>query len=242
MATSGESVELRVVRHGLLMPVRMRAELMQQLRSLLTDGALKPGDRLPNERQLSEESGLSRTTIRGVLAELEREGWLSRHVGRGTYVADGNGPAATISSDPVTPGELMEFRATIEPSMIDLIVINATDTQLREIVEIAQRGAGVTTWQQAEAADRLFHEKLYLATANRVFQNLGRTVSTIRGNGPWTKLKENGFSTQRWSIYQQEHEAIAQALLQRDARLARDILGDHLRGVRQTAKSMMGDL
>ena len=226
---------------GLLGPVRARSELMRQLKGLLADGALGSGDRLPNERQMSKACGLSRSTVRGVLSDLEKEGLLSRHVGRGTYVTDGL-PASAGSSGAVTPGELMEFRATVEPTMVDLIVINATDAQLREIVEIARRGAAVAVWQDAEAADRLFHEKLYAATANSAFQQLGRLIASIRGDGAWMKLKEKSFSPHKWAVYQAEHAEIAAALAQRDAQIARERLRDHLIGVRQSAKSTLGDL
>lgn len=226
---------------GLLGPVRARSELMGQLRGLLADGVLGSGDRLPNERQISEVCGLSRSTIRGVLSDLEREGLLSRHVGRGTYVTDGF-PLPNGASSPVTPGELLEFRATVEPTMVELIVINATDAQLKEIVEIVRRGAGVAVWQDAEAADRLFHEKLYAATANSAFQQLGKLIASIRGEGAWLKLKEKSFSPRKWAIYQAEHDAIAAALAQRDAQTARERLRDHLIGVRQSAKSALGDL
>ncbi len=226
---------------GLLGPVRARSELMSQLRGLLANGALGSGDRLPNERQISEVSGLSRSTIRGVLSDLEKEGLLSRHVGRGTYVTDGL-PILNGDRSPVTPGELMEFRATVEPTTVDLIVINATDAQLKEIVDIVRRGAGVKVWQDAEAADRLFHEKLYVATANSAFQRMGKLISSIRGEGAWMKLKEKTFSPHKWAIYQAEHEAIAAALAQRDAQTARERLRDHLIGVRQSAKSALGDL
>lgn len=224
-----------------LAPARERSELMRQLRGLLANGALGSGDRLPNERQIAEACGLSRATTRGVLSELEREGILSRHVGRGTYVSDGL-PSVNGSAAHATPGELMEFRATVEPTIVDLIVINATEPQLREIDEIARRGAKVVSWRDAEAADRLFHEKLYAATANSAFQRLGRMIGSIRAESAWMKLKEKSFMPEKWAVYQAEHERIADALHQRDAQLARERLRDHLVGVRKSAKSALGDL
>jgi DNA-binding FadR family transcriptional regulator len=217
---------------GLLGPARERSELMRQLRGLLADGALGSGDRLPNERQIAEACGLSRATTRGVLSELEKEGLLSRHVGRGTYVSDGL-PSRNGIPVHVTPGELMEFRATVEPTIVDLIVIND---------EIARRGAGVRSWRDAEAADRLFHETLYAATASSAFGQLGRMIASIRAEGAWMKLKEKSFTPEKWAVYQAEHERIADALHQRDAQLARERLRDHLVGVRKSAKSALGDL
>lgn len=230
---------------ALLVAVHSRGDLMRHLQALLADGALRTGDRLPNERQISAASGLSRSTVRAVLADLERQGRVSRHVGRGTYVTNDRPVAAertSMADEPVSPGELMEFRATLEPALVDLIVVNATDSQLRELGEIAGRGRVVDGWEAAEAADRAFHHHLYQATSNRMLQQVGRSIVAIRAEPGWTKLKQRGFSLQKWAVYQQEHEDIAEALGHRDAELARVRLKDHLLGVRSSAKSLLGDL
>jgi len=111
---------------------RTRADLLRLFRVALTDGTLRAGDRLPNERQIANASGLSRSTVREVLRDLDREGRLSRHVGRGTFVAD-TGMMGANRSDmldiPLSPGELMEFRSVVEPTLVNLVVLNASEAQ-----------------------------------------------------------------------------------------------------------------
>ncbi|WP_342642350.1 FadR/GntR family transcriptional regulator [Rhodoligotrophos ferricapiens] len=229
---------------SLFTPALTRTDLLTQLRALLRQGRLRPGDRLPNERQIAEASGLSRSTVREVLGELEREGILSRHIGRGTYITQKASlrPPETGEDEPLSPGELMEFRALVEPSLVELIVLNATDKQLVHLVDCAAEGRNVTKWQEAEEADRRFHACLYELTNNRLFLQVGQRVVTMRGQSAWTKLKERSYSPERWSVYQQEHERIAQALSHRDAGAGRDLLRDHLLGVRNRARSAIGDL
>lgn len=220
---------------------RTRADLLRQFRVALTDGTLRAGDRLPNERQIANASGLSRSTVREVLRDLDREGHLSRHVGRGTFVAD-TGMMGSNRSDmldiPLSPGELMEFRSVVEPTLVNLVVLNASEAQLSRLVEIVEGSRNVTDPQAAEAADRAFHECLFAATGNRLFIDLGRRISSIRAERAWMKLKEKSFTVEKWAVYWNEHRSISMALNDRDADLARTLLKSHLTGVKSAATLM----
>lgn len=210
-----------------------REELLQQWHRAIADGNLFPGSRLPNERRISELSGLSRSTVRSFLAELEHGGRIRRHVGRGTYVAE---PTASVKSDgkPIalwTPAELLEFRLATEPALVDLIVLKATDEQLQMLSLLAESGREVRQWEDAERLDRAFHEAIFDATGNRVFEEIGQRLSEARDSRTWQRLKEGSFSLEDWTVYQKEHEAIARALFNRNADNAKNALKRHLGGV-----------
>lgn len=215
-----------------------RTDLLRLMKSALTDGVLRAGHRLPNERQIAIVSGLSRSTVREVLRDLDREGRLARHVGKGTFVVDTammpSEPSASRDA-PLSPGELMEFRAAVEPSLAPLIVVNASEEQLARLGDIVAGSRDAATPQDAEAADRAFHECLYTATCNRFFIDLGQRVSLVRTEKAWTKLKQKSFTPEKWAIYWGEHRQIAIALHDRDADLARALLSTHLTGVRRAA-------
>jgi len=226
---------------GFLNPAQTRADLLKQFRIALTDGTLRAGDRLPNERQIANVSGLSRSTVREVLRDLDREGRVSRHVGRGTFVADlemaGAGRSSTLDI-PLSPGELMEFRSVVEPALVNLVVLNASETQLSRLVEIVEGSRNAADPLAAEAADRAFHECLFAATGNRFFMDLGRRISSVRAERAWMKLKEKSFTTEKWANYWSEHRSISIALNDRDADLARSLLKSHLSGVKHAATLM----
>jgi GntR family transcriptional regulator len=78
-------------------PVPLYYQLKQLLAERITEGEWLPGDMLPTEEQLQEQYGLSRTTVRQALKELEIEGLISRYRGRGTFVAR---PKISHSPDP----------------------------------------------------------------------------------------------------------------------------------------------
>ncbi len=217
-----------------------RAELLRRLRTALTDGTLRPGDRLPNERHIASASGLSRSTVREVLRDLNRDGHLSRYVGRGTFVSHGNAAIGTsetpdIHTLPLSPRELMEFRATVEPGLANLVVLNATEMQLARLVDIVEHSRDAGRPEEAELADRLFHECLFVATGNRFFGDLGRRISAVRAETAWMKLKGNTFTLQKWRVYWTEHRSISSALNDRDAERAAALLRTHLTGVRDAA-------
>ena len=78
-----------------------------RLRSYIADGGYTPGVRLPPERHLTDEFGMTRSTLRKALAALEREGVIWRHVGKGTFVAD--------RSPQVPGGALVELGRQLTP-------------------------------------------------------------------------------------------------------------------------------
>lgn len=222
-----------------------RDDLLMQCRRALKDGSLSVGQRMPNERQIAELSGLSRSTVRAALDALEREGLIVRHVGRGTYVAETVRQVVETGGDAeimTTPAELMEFRLIVEPSLVELIVLTATDAQLESLSDVARRGREVRQWQQAEEADRAFHQALFEATGNRIFSGLGQRVSRMRDSRSWMRLKEGSFSLEKWTVYHQEHEVIVAALIDRNAENARNALRRHLGGVRANAQMATADL
>src|SRR5229473_2763040 len=79
--------------------VPLYIQLRDQLRALVNTGDLRPGDRIPASRELAVQLGVHRTTVANAYAELESEGLISGHVGRGTFIR-GNGDARKISAVP----------------------------------------------------------------------------------------------------------------------------------------------
>lgn len=224
-------------------PAHSRDDLLAQLRQAILNGALRPGARLPNERLVAERSGLSRSTVRVVFGLLEQEGQIVRHVGRGTYVRDGVPPVPPPSGEFLpTPAELMEFRLTCEPPLVELVVLKSTDAQLEQLSSIAEAGRRVASWRDAEDADRGFHEAIFALTGNKLYIELGQRLSAARDSRGWLRLKEGSFSLEKWAVYQQEHEAIVAALQARHADAAKQALRRHLGGVRANAQMVAWEI
>src|SRR6266446_3313321 len=96
-----------------MIPVHLQSEshvplyiqLRDQLRALVNTGDLRPGDRIPASRELALQLGVHRTTVANAYAELESEGLIQGHVGRGTFIqGNGNGLKITPPAPPVLNG------------------------------------------------------------------------------------------------------------------------------------------
>src|SRR3989442_15577810 len=85
--------------------IPLYVQLRDQLRALVHAGDLRPGDRIPASRELAIQLGVHRTTVANAYAELESEGLIEGHVGRGTFIrANGNGLKITPPAPPVLHG------------------------------------------------------------------------------------------------------------------------------------------
>jgi DNA-binding transcriptional MocR family regulator len=79
--------------------VPLYIQVRDQIRALVHSGELRAGDRIPASRELASQLGVHRTTVANAYAELEAEGLIHGHVGRGTFILK-NGPAASITPPP----------------------------------------------------------------------------------------------------------------------------------------------
>ncbi len=201
------------------------------------DGTLAPGARLPTERELAHRFTVPRNAVRKTLAQLEAEGAITRHVGRGTFLAAAPGLAAggfpTDSVAHTSPAELMEARLRIEPALAELIVTNATAADFERMEACLDKAERAATLDEFELWDAALHQALATATHNRFVIRVLDMVTAIRQQSEWGKLKDRIVTPERRIKYQQEHRDIVRALKDRDAERARDSMLGHLRHARR---------
>ena len=203
----------------------------QEIRAFLLEavaqGAVGPGGKLPTERELATRFALPRNTVRKTLAQLEAEGAITRHVGRGTFLADTGGFPAD-SNTHTSPAELMEARMRLEPAMAELIVINATPADFERMETCLDRAERGATLDDFEVWDAALHQALAAATHNRFVTRVFDMATAVRHQTEWGKLKDRVVTPERRLKYQQEHRTIVAALKARDAELARAAILAHL--------------
>jgi len=146
-----------------------------QLRQLIVDGSLKAGDRLPSERDLGDQFGVSRTVIREAVRYLVAQGLIETNVGRGYRVGDFSATpvhesmALYLRGRPLGYDQIHEVRATIEVAVAGFAAQRATPEDI-EAME-----AACTAMQDAEdddaasVADLLFHNIVVRAVNNELF-------------------------------------------------------------------------
>jgi DNA-binding FadR family transcriptional regulator len=213
-----------------------KADSTQDIRAFLLEvvaqGAVGPGGKLPTERELAARFALPRNTVRKTLAQLEAEGAITRHVGRGTFLADTGGfPADSITH--TSPAELMEARLRLEPAMAELIVISATPADFERMETCLDRAERGATLDDFEVWDAALHQAMAAATHNRFMIRVFDMATAVRHQTEWGKLKDRVVTPERRLHYQTEHRAIVNALKARDADRARAAILAHLQHARR---------
>lgn len=213
--------------------------LAAYLHDEIASGRMRDGVKLPAERQLSEQFGASRGAVRRVLQDLKDRGLITQTVGSGTFVLPGAAnalPAPEIVIDEISetqtsPAELMEARLLIEPLMPKLIARNATSSDFARMMECIERSEAAQTVEEFEHWDGELHRTFALATHNSFFLKVLELTNRVREQGEWGRLKRHSLTPERRKEYEAQHRAIVEALRDRDAEQAGQVLTGHLRQI-----------
>lgn len=211
---------------------RLYQQVADQIRALIASNAITPGTRLPPERDLAQQLGVSRPSLREALIALEIDGSVEIRMGSGVYVcppAERPAPTTTAALGE-SPSELMQARAVIEGSAVVLACARVTadglarlrDTLARMRVEMEQGGHPVEQ-------DKQFHLTLAALSGNSVLVRLVGELFDERHSPISSQLRERFDSTQTWQAALDEHEAILQALEAADPLAAQTAMRQHLK-------------
>lgn len=215
-----------------------RANLLDQLHS----GQWQAGERLPTERAFGEQYQISRSTVRKVLADMKAQGLIAQTVGSGTYVTDtalGAGPHkspkshATDGAWSTSPAELMQARMALEPSIMEMVIGNATADDFAQMDNCCTRAEAAASAEEFEVWDGMFHEIIARAAHNNFVARLFKLMNQARADGEWGMLKKRSLTPERRLAYQAEHRALFHAIKARDPVLAKALATEHLVHVRR---------
>jgi DNA-binding FadR family transcriptional regulator len=206
----------------------LKEDLLENLRN----ARWHPGEKLPTERQMSESYAVGRSTVRRALAQLKELGLIEQTVGSGTYVAADMLEKLPQAEEGVSPAELMEARLIFEPGLMDLVVRNGTTGDFSELEVCCRSAEAAVTLEQFEYWDGAFHQKIADATHNNFVISVFKLMLRVRERSEWGLLKKKSMTSQRRAAYQHEHRALLDALRERDAGTARNLIVTHLLNVR----------
>lgn len=154
-------------------------KIIAQIKDLITSGQLKPGDKLPSERKLSERLGIGRTNVREAIRKLEFYGILKTMPQSGTIVA-GMGIGAleglisnVLKIEDADFASLVETRVVLETTAARLAAERRSDEDIENIRQaLAAYESKIEAEQQAIEEDLLFHLKIAEASKNAVLKSL----------------------------------------------------------------------
>lgn len=211
-------------------PQRLYRQISDQLRKLIVDGEFPVGSRLPSERDLAVQLGVSRPSLREALIALEVEGFIEVHMGSGIYVCAPAPREGQIDlSSEEGPLELIRAREMIEGEVAYEAAKHGTDTQINAIDEafqlmIQHTDAGINPLQ----ADRLFHIRIAEATGNSVLVGLVTQLFDARLGPLFKRLHSHFDSKIVWYEAVEEHARVMKALHARDPEQARAAMRRHM--------------
>ncbi|MFT6105002.1 MAG: DNA-binding FadR family transcriptional regulator [Paracoccaceae bacterium] len=213
-----------------------------QLRAFLAQSHFRPNDRLPAERLLCEELGVTRAELRKAFAVLEAEGVIWRHVGRGTFMGSGTtGPNMQSIADlarHIPPFEMMRARRLMEPTLAAEAAMHSSSEQMEQLTRICNGARAAKTWREYETLDNQFHRMIAEATQNRPLLAIFDHLNALRRTVAWGRLRQDDALPPRDHHSFAEHERILVAISERNSPAARDAMQQHLHSV---SKGMFGD-
>ncbi|MGE5094053.1 MAG: FadR/GntR family transcriptional regulator [Betaproteobacteria bacterium] len=208
---------------------RLYRQIADQIAALIEKGEYGAGERLPPERDLAKQLGVSRPSVREALIALEVEGYVEVRVGSGVYVAGARpGRALPLPADS-GPFELIRARWIIESECAALAAKHATRPQMKAIEEAldemeAQRDRGLMPL----ASDRQFHLRVAEASGNSALALVVKTLWDQRTGPLFLRLEHHFDTPSLWSFAIREHREIAEAIARRDAAAARAAMRRHM--------------
>jgi GntR family transcriptional regulator, transcriptional repressor for pyruvate dehydrogenase complex len=222
--------------------------IVTYIQRMIEAGQLRAGDRLPAERELAAQLGVSRTVLREALHTLAAYGLVELQHGRGVFVAAGSGQAAmqrlalAMTSDEAAPllHDLFEIRRMLDGAAAEWAAERATPEQIASLRANLHEGLALHREQRVDAAmagalDARFHAELAAATNNRVLMSLMAALVDELAIARERSLTIPGRALR--SLHQ--HEAVVMAIEERDAPAARRAMLEHLNDVEE---SILGTL
>lgn len=222
---------------------RMSEAIVEQIRGLIRSEQLRPGDRLPSERDLGERMGVSRVTIREAMRVLEAGGLIEIKVGAkgGAVVTSpsstklGTGLADLISLSPLTAGEVTEARQVVEVGIIPLVIERATDEDIAELrAMVAEHQTALKNGEYGMPMSAAFHVRVAACTHNAAIEML---VHSFHGPLLMSLREAQVAAPLMGHRGTNEHRDFVEAVANRDVDRATEIMRAHLnRTARRVAR------
>ena len=226
---------------------RMSGAIVDQVRDLIHKGQLRPGQRLPSERELAERFAVSRVTVRDALRSLETMGLVEIRVGAagGAFLTApsaqivGEGLRNMLMTGNISPEQVAEVRLIIELGIVRLAVARATEEDVVALQEICDRSVeALKRGAYDTALSTEFHVRLARAAHNPAVEMV---VGLFRGplSMHGVRAKEDPAVSHERSV--DEHVRLTAAIAGRDVAVARKIMAAHLLRKSNMDENVFGD-
>jgi len=213
-------------------------KIVEQIRDLIKEGKLKPGDKLPPEQVMADNFGTSRPSVREALSALEILGITESRGGKGNFIKDT--PGSPLYEQKVmklekegSPFELLEARKAVEIEIAELAAKKATPEDIDVISKTLNEMKGVANdISKIMELDNEFHMNIARAAHNNLLFSMMTYLSNLLKEELWVNMKEKAWNLPGQSQkYLKEHTEIFYAIKNKDSENAHKQVYLHLDGV-----------
>lgn len=220
-------------------------EIVEQIKKLIVDGKLQPGDKLLSERELSERLNVSRASVREAFSALEMMGVISIRPGEGSFVRqvsyDGMlEPLSFLLQVELNDiMQLLEVRKILEVEMAALAANRATDADLEDIRRAANsmldefNDGGI-----GDKADVDFHVTVAKAAHNQILMKVMNTISDLTTSTFRTIMQKLYLVENMPIVLYNAHYSVYEAIAARDPNQARIKMREHITSVEQAMQTL----
>ncbi|MEO8078970.1 MAG: FadR/GntR family transcriptional regulator [Caldimonas sp.] len=213
-----------------LEPKRLYRQIAEQLCTLIGHGEFAAGDRLPAERDLARQLGVSRPSVREALIALEVEGWVEVRTGSGVYVL-GRARRAAPSAEAAEwgPLEIIRARRVVEGETAALAAVLGKRKDVQALTRAIESMRETVAHRLAPlGGDRAFHLAIVEACGNAVLSETVQGFWDSRRQPIFSRLGGHFETPRSWHAAIAEHEAIRDAIAAHDGGAARQAMHEHM--------------
>lgn len=222
---------------------RLSDAIAAELEQRILEGSWKTGDRLPAERELSAQLGVSRASLREGIQKLVSRGLLSSQQGGGTYVTDRLDAGfmepweALLHKHVSVREDLLEFRELLEAKAAACAAERATledKARLKKCFDRLDKAYRGSTLDVLAAADLGFHQAVAEAAHNVIIGHLTANLLRLLRDSLQVNLAELTQLPHARELLRKQHQAIFEAIMQGDQAAASRVAAKHVNYVRDT--------
>lgn len=208
-------------------------QVMIQIKTMIKDGTLKRGDKLPSERELVEQLGVSRASIREALRALEMIGLVECKQGEGNFITNTfhdtlfEPLSIMFMLNECKVHEIFDLRKIIEVETAALAAKQVTEEELKEMEELLQAMRACDDEDERVKIDVKFHYKIAQASRNFLIVSILNAVASLMDS--FIKdARKNIINNQHKDVIDEQHESILQALKNGDPEEATEAMRKHM--------------
>ncbi|MGX1551775.1 FadR/GntR family transcriptional regulator [Bacillus safensis] len=214
---------------------KLYIQIYNQILSEIQLGSFKVGDKLPSERELCEQFGVSRAPVRQALSALEMNGVIYSRQGEGVFVKNTTiTTEGTLSMKSASPEDIVEARMHIEPLIIHFAALRATDQEIEELKQTIKKMEEETrSGVYVPETDEQLHMGIARASHNDLFVTFMSSITNaMKQQEMWRFIRDRTVTRSDYrEINFQEHKMIIKALEERNASEAVTRMTDHMQNL-----------